>query len=88
MPGISRVCDHECKSRLDLRREYSFSVMMMVIMMMILMYVYDYSDRGKQAHAEDFFLPYLWTIVYDSAKIVWYNAAGVRIFSVAAHKVW
>jgi hypothetical protein len=41
----------------------------------------------EQAHAEDFFLPYLWTIVYDSAKIVWYNAAGVRMFSVAAHKV-
>jgi hypothetical protein len=41
----------------------------------------------EQPHAEDFFLPYLWSIVHDASKLVW-SKQDIRIFSITDHQVY
>lgn len=41
----------------------------------------------EQERPEEFFLPYLWTVVYDSSGIKW-SPNRIRLFSVTEHEVF
>ena len=42
----------------------------------------------EQLHAEEFFLQYIWTIIFDTKQITWNNTQRIQLFSVAQHEAY